>query len=140
MSVSRPCVNHKPIQHRDGKPPWCKECGLTADYRIPPSRFDRKGVQMDYMDRAKTLVVDYYNARVEKTDKKKLTLEDVYVVWFSKTLQNWKVLISTTVSDGMYYELTHNGDKSETYIDVYKKWDNVAVPDDTPEIVGAWSP
>jgi hypothetical protein len=29
----------------------------------------------------------------------------------------------------MYYEVTYNGDKQETYIDVYKKWENICVPD-----------
>lgn len=81
------------------------------------------------MDRVKQLVVDYFNKHVDVTDGKKLTVEDVFIVWFSKTLQNWKALVSTTVSDGMYYEITHNGDKNETYIDVYKKWDNVCVAD-----------
>lgn len=71
----------------------------------------------------------YSNAHVDVTDGKKLTIEDVFIVWFSKTLQNWKALVSTTVSDGMYYEITHNGDKGETYVDVYKKWDNKCVPD-----------
>ena len=79
------------------------------------------------MNRAKQLVVDYFNAHVDVTDDKKLTLEDVFIVWFSKTLQNWKALVSTTVSDGMYYEITHNGDKGETYLDVYKKRDNSAL-------------
>lgn len=36
---------------------------------------------------------------------------------------------STTVSDGMYYEITHNGDKKETYLDVYKKWENQCIAD-----------
>lgn len=80
-------------------------------------------------EKARKLVLDYFNGRVEKTDGFKLALEDVYVVWFSKTLQNWKALVSTSVSDGMYYEVTHNGDKAETYIDAYKKFDNVRVPD-----------
>jgi hypothetical protein len=53
----------------------------------------------------------------------------VYVVWFSKTLQNWKALLSSTLPDGMYYEVTYNGDKKETYIDAYKKFKNVAVKD-----------
>lgn len=75
------------------------------------------------MKRAKQLVVDYFNAHVDVTDGKKLTLEDVFIVWFSKTL------VSTTVSDGMYYEITHNGDKGETYLDVYKKWDNQCIAD-----------
>ena len=81
------------------------------------------------MNRAKQLAVDYFNAHVDVTDGKKLTLEDVFIVWFSKTLQNWKALVSTTVSDGMYYEITHNGDKGETYLDVYKKWDNQCIAD-----------
>lgn len=71
----------------------------------------------------------YFNAHVDVTDGKKLTMEDVFIVWFSKTLQNWKALVSTTVSDGMYYEITHNGDKNETYLDAYKKWDNKCIPD-----------
>ena len=81
------------------------------------------------LKRAKELVVNYFNERVEVTDNKKITEDDVFVVWFCKTLQNWKVLVSTTISDGMYYEITHNGDKGETYIDAYKKWENVCVPD-----------
>lgn len=79
------------------------------------------------MDKAKKIVMDYFNAHVDVTDKKQITMDDVYVVWFSKTLQNWKALVSTTVSDGMYYEITHNGDKGETYVDVYKKWENYKI-------------
>lgn len=81
------------------------------------------------LKRAKELVVNYFNERVEVTDNKKITEDDVFVVWFCKTLQNWKALVSTTISDGMYYEITHNGDNGETYIDAYKKWENVCVPD-----------
>lgn len=75
----------------------------------------------------KELVVNYYNQRAKKTDQKKLDEDDVFVVWMCKVLQNNKALVSTTVSDGMYYEITHNGDKGETYIDAYKKWENVCV-------------
>lgn len=92
--------------------------------------FRKRGVKMNYQKKAKQIVIDYYNDRVEKTDNKKLTESEVFVVWFSKTLQNWKALISTTISDGMYYEVTHNGDKKETYLDAYKKWENVCVNDE----------
>lgn len=80
-------------------------------------------------ERAKMLVVDYFNSHADITDGKAITVDDVFVVWFCKTLQNWKALVSTTVLDGMYYEVTHNGDKGETYVDAYKKWDNVCVKD-----------
>ena len=43
----------------------------------------------------------------------------------NQTLQNNKAMVSTTVSDGMYYELTYNGDKNELYLDAYKKHENI---------------
>ena len=54
---------------------------------------------------------------------------DVFIVWKCKILQNWKYLISTTLPDGMYYELTYNGDKKEWYLDAYKKFDNQVIKD-----------
>lgn len=58
------------------------------------------------------------------TDNPNITADNVYIVWYCKTLQNWKALASTTVMDGMYYELTFNGDANELYLDAYKKWQN----------------
>jgi hypothetical protein len=86
---------------------------------------------LNYRQRlARVAVADYFNARVEKTDGVRIDPdENVYIVWFSKILQNWKALLSTTVSDGMYYEVTYDGDAAEMYLDAYKKFDNVAIPD-----------
>lgn len=72
----------------------------------------------------KNIIIDYFNSRAEMTDNKKIGIKDVYVVWMCKTLQNSKALLSTNVSDGMYYEITYNGDKDEIYLDAYKKWEN----------------
>ena len=80
--------------------------------------------------KAKQIVVDYYNDNVEKTDGVELTQDNVFIVWFSKTLQNWKAMVSTTVSDGMYYEVTYNGNDKETYLDAYKKWENKHIADE----------
>ena len=82
---------------------------------------------VSFMQLCKETVRDYANAHLDKTDKTEITTDDVYIVWFCKTLQNWKALVSTTLADGMYYELTHNGDKNETYVDAYKKWENFTV-------------
>lgn len=85
---------------------------------------------MDLQAQAKAMAFNYIKPRLEKTDRHvTFSPDEVYVVWFSKTLQNWKALVSTTLPDGMYYEITHSGDKRETYIDAYKKFDNVVVPD-----------
>lgn len=67
---------------------------------------------------------------IEHLDKSDPTPEfDVFTVWKCKTLQNWKYLLSTTLWDGMYYELTYNGDKKEWYFDAYKKFDNRTIKD-----------
>lgn len=80
-----------------------------------------------FLELCKKEVADYFNKNVDKTDKKQITKDDVYIVWCCKTLQNTKVLASTNVSDGMYYELTYNGDKQELYFDAYKKWENKCI-------------
>jgi hypothetical protein len=81
-----------------------------------------------FHDRAIELVYAYTTAAVFGSGK--LAIEDVTIVWFAKTLQNWKALVITHTPDSMYYEVTYNGDRGETYIDVYKKFDNVCVRDD----------
>ncbi len=53
----------------------------------------------------------------------------VFTVWKVKALQNWKYLLSSTLFDGMYYELTYNGDKKEWYLDAYKKFENQVIKD-----------
>lgn len=80
-------------------------------------------------EKARHIVRDYFNNHVDVTDNINIGIEDVYVVWFSKTLQNWKALVSTTIPDGKYYEVTYNGDKKEAYVDVYVKVDNKVVSD-----------
>ena len=81
----------------------------------------------EFLEKCKQIVVNYFNKNVEKTDIKIITLNDVFVVWSVKCLQNNKALVSTNVSDGMYYEITHNGDKNEIYVDAYKKWENFKI-------------
>lgn len=80
-----------------------------------------------FLKLCKRTVVDYFNSRAEKTDNIKITEDNVFIVWICKTLQNYKAMASTTVSDGMYYELTYNGDKQELYLDAYKKWENQCI-------------
>ena len=83
--------------------------------------------EKDFVALVKKTVADYANQNLDKTDGKKITEDDVFIVWMCKTLQNSKALASTTLFDGMYYELTYNGDKKELYFDAYKKWENICI-------------
>lgn len=58
----------------------------------------------------------------------RLEPSDMYVVWFCKTLQNWKALVSG-VYIKKYIEVTYNGDTGETYVDVYQKACNRCLKD-----------
>ena len=73
------------------------------------------------------LVEEYVAKRLEKVVPKTEIEFETYIVWKCKALQNWKYLISTTISDGMYYEMTYNGDKKEWYMDVYRKEENIVI-------------
>lgn len=69
---------------------------------------------MDFDFIAEQIVTNYISDHLDKSDAE--ISFDVYIVWKCKTLQNWKYLLSSTLFDGMYYELTYNGDKSEWYL------------------------
>lgn len=71
------------------------------------------------------IIRDYILKHLDKSDE--IPNFEVYTVWKAKALQNWKYLLSSTLFDGMYYELTYNGDKQEWYLDAYKKFENVVV-------------
>lgn len=81
----------------------------------------------EFQKLVKEKLVEYVNNHLDKSDGTQITEDDVYIVWYCKTLQNHKAMASTTLSDGMYYEFTYNGDKKELYIDAYIKWENICV-------------
>lgn len=80
-----------------------------------------------YMDKARKIIRQYIKDRLDKSDP---PVEfTVYIVWFSKTLENWKALVGSTLPDDMYYEVTYDGAREQTYIDAYKKVENVKLTD-----------
>lgn len=80
---------------------------------------------INFDERAVEIVKDYIMEHLDKSDP--MPDFTVFTVWKCKTLQNWKYLLSSTLFDGMYYELTYNGDDHEWYLDAYKKFQNVVV-------------
>ena len=80
-----------------------------------------------FIEQAKAFVEGYAKEHFDKSDV--APTFEVFVVWCCKTLQNNKALLSTTLFDGMYYEVTYNGDKDEFYFDAYKKFENRCIKD-----------
>ena len=78
-----------------------------------------------FNEKAIRLVREYAEKHLDKSDG--IVNFEAFIVWQCKILQNWKFLLSTTLFDGMYYELTYNGDKQEWYLDAYKKFENVVL-------------
>ena len=83
--------------------------------------------EKNFVALVKKTVADYANKHLDKSDGRQITEDDVFIVWMCKTLQNSKAMASTTLFDGMYYELTFNGNKGELYVDAYKKRENFMV-------------
>lgn len=79
----------------------------------------------EFLSKAIDLVADYTDKHLDKSDDE--PKYEVFVVWYAKELQNFKALLSTTLYDGMYYEVTYNGDKGEIYFDAYKKFENKCI-------------
>ena len=78
-----------------------------------------------FIGKCKELVFNYTIKHLDKSDEQPKF--DIFVVWQVKVLQNNKALLSTTLFDGMYYEVTYNGDKEEFYFDAYKKFENKCI-------------
>lgn len=83
---------------------------------------------VDYLLQAKIKLVEAYNEGVCYDDP--ITVDMVNVVWWSKTLQNWKaVFIVGDGSNGVIYEMTHDGNKSQTYVNNYRHTNSLTIPD-----------
>lgn len=72
-----------------------------------------------------------YECRTNLVEKYKeifdteITLDNTFIVWSVKALQNFKCLASTNIDgDNVYVEYTYNGDRKEMYEDFYIKKSN----------------
>ena len=83
----------------------------------------------EYMDdKAKSIVRSYVEDHMSEPCD--FCDFDVLITWKSKTIQNYKYLLITTLFDQRYFELTYNGDKHEWYLDAYLKKEHCVIPED----------
>lgn len=72
----------------------------------------------EFIEKAKQIVADYAREHLDKTEI--VPPFDVFVVWNCYILGNHKALLSTTMPDGMYYEVTYNATRDK-YISMHIK-------------------
>lgn len=104
-----------------GAHPSCSDCKAEVDIFV--------GTSHDHPGKAKRIVSDYVVQRWMRHPLEPMPKFSVYVVMFAYILGGWKALVSTTLPDGFYYEITYNANKRETYLDPYQKFDNIVIPD-----------
>ncbi len=81
----------------------------------------------EFLKTCKKILVKYINDHSDPTDILRINETNIFPVWLTKVLENNKGLFATYLPDGMYYEITYNGDKKEFYLDAYKKFQNVPI-------------
>lgn len=83
-----------------------------------------------YLIKAKTVAAANYNMRFgTMVDPPLAHVDEFYIVWFAKTLQNWKALVSSDVIAGQYWEVTYDGNNEQTYVDAYVRATNTCFSD-----------
>lgn len=76
----------------------------------------------DFIMTARLAVLDIARQQLDPTDNVEITLDNVYEVTHSYILGNQKAMISTSLSDGKYYEVTYDAIKQIMYIDCYVRF------------------
>lgn len=77
----------------------------------------------EFIVTARNAVLDIVRQQLDPTDNVEITLDDVYEVTHSYILGNQKAMISTSLPDGKYYEVTYDATRHFMYIDCYVKFD-----------------
>ena len=81
----------------------------------------------EFLEIARRAVFEMAQEGLDPTDNVDLNMDDVYVTWFGFILGDMKALVSTSLPDGKYYEVTYNKEKKEIYVDCYVKLKNKVV-------------
>ena len=83
-------------------------------------------INPDLNAEALDIVNNYVKEHLDKSDPN--PAYKVFIVWQCHILGNRKWLMSTTLPDGMYYEVTYDSHRGFYYLDAYRKWENREIP------------
>lgn len=94
--------------------------------------FDRVKNAMDEFasltceEQAMHIVYDFVRIHLDPSDSKydSFGISEVYVVQFTYILGNWRAMVSTSLPDGMYYEVVYAKHRGTARLDAYKRSDH----------------
>ncbi len=76
----------------------------------------------EFISFSKRMIQRYYT---ELFGGSTVSFDEIFLVWYCKTLQNYKALLGVTGQYGEYFEVTYDGDRNKVYLDIYKKDKNI---------------
>jgi hypothetical protein len=92
------------------------------------SRPARQGADPDrYLRTAQRLAMENYNRTRNRDKFPDLPIEAFHIVWFSKTLDNWKATVESLKASRLSWSITYNGAEDECYIIVWQKLTKVTI-------------
>src|SRR6185312_11782437 len=89
-----------------------------SEVRVTPS-FDFN----EFLPKCKVMVARHINRNLDEKRNMGVSSEEVFVVWYSKTLQNAKAILGVP-GRPLLFEITYNGERKEIYLDEYEKVSN----------------
>lgn len=70
-----------------------------------------------FFEECKALVVRHYAAQGVTID-----VDLVHILWFHMSMQgHWTAVLSTSIVDGMYFEILYNQELKTAFMDIFKK-------------------
>lgn len=82
---------------------------------------------LNVQNRAERFVFKMVDERLKKLGEQKFY--DIYLLWSMHIEQNWRGVFSTSVGDGIFYEVTYNTGSKATKLDVYQSLGSYVFPD-----------
>jgi hypothetical protein len=102
----------------------CRECKKEAEALTMEIVVAEEDFTITARAMVKALIVNEYEDRELPAPKFKTR-----IVWFTKTLRNWKAIVISDLPDECLYEVIYDGEKRQTYIDTYEKTKQTVVRD-----------
>ena len=117
-------VTCKDCKYWDEEKKYCKQTSSKIEWVDYIAYTSEDFYDVKFIKICKEVVKNYANEHHFLSNS--VCQKDVFIIWYCKTLQNWKALAGIYGRDE-YFELTYNGDEKELYLDVYKKSENICL-------------